>query len=552
MSLAGLMQHHPLTTGSLIDHAARNHGATEIVSRAARGTIERTNWGDLAMRSRRVATMLRSLGAMAGDRIATLAWNRTAHLELYYGVTAGGMVLHTVNPRLFPDQISYIIGHGGAKIICIDPDLLPILGPVIAGIPGINTVLVLGAEGDIPPSSALPLLAYETLLDRSAPIPSWPHLDEHVAASLCYTSGTTGDPKGVLYSHRSTVLHAMAACAADSMALSARDSVLLVTPLFHVNAWGLPFAAAMCGAKLVLPGAMLDGASLHSLLRDESVTFSLGVPTVWFGLLDYLAGHLDEAARTSLDLRRVFAGGAAVPRALVERFRDLLGVEVIQAWGMTETSPVATVCRPLAKHADTDDDGLLELRTKQGRAVFGVELRIEDTAGRELPRDGVAAGILKVRGPWVLSAYMGDEAGSALDAGGWFDTGDIARLDADGFLQLTDRAKDMIKSGGEWISSIDLENAAAAHPAVAEAAVIGVPHPRWQERPVMLLRLHDGKRVTTDAMSAFLATRVARWWLPDVILIVDELPHTATGKLLKTQLRERYRDQLWESSTPPR
>ena len=275
MSLAGLMQHHPLTTGSLIDHAARNHGATEIVSRAARGTIERTNWGDLAMRSRRVATMLRSLGAMAGDRIATLAWNRTAHLELYYGVTAGGMVLHTVNPRLFPDQISYIIGHGGAKIICIDPDLLPLLGPVIAGIPGINTVLVLGAEGDIPPSSALPLLAYETLLDRSAPIPSWPHLDEHVAASLCYTSGTTGDPKGVLYSHRSTVLHAMAACAADSMALSARDSVLLVTPLFHVNAWGLPFAAAMCGAKLVLPGAMLDGASLHSLLRDESVTFSL-------------------------------------------------------------------------------------------------------------------------------------------------------------------------------------------------------------------------------------------------------------------------------------
>lgn len=540
--LAGLMQRHPLTTASLIDHAERQHGGTEIVSRAADGTIQRTDWAGVARRARKVAGLLRDLGAGPGDRIATLAWNRTAHLELYYGVTAAGMVLHTVNPRLFPEQIRYIVAHGGAEILFVDADLLPLLAPVVADLAGIRTVIVLGTAAGDP---GLPgAIAYDDAVDAAAPIERWPELDENMASSLCYTSGTTGDPKGVLYSHRSTVLHAFAACAADSMALSGRDSVLLVTPLFHVNAWGLPFAAAMCGAKLVLPGAALDGASLHALMRDEGVTFSLGVPTVWFGFLDHLARHGGADPARDLALRRVFMGGAPTPPVLIERFRDMLGVEVVQAWGMTETSPVATVCRPLARHDDLDDDAMVALRATQGRAVYGVELRIEDEAGTPLAHDGRASGLLKVRGHWVLDAYMGQERGAALDTAGWFDTGDVARIDGDGFLHLTDRAKDMIKSGGEWISSIDLEHAAAAHPAVAEAAVIGVPHPRWQERPILLLRLHPDASLTSEAMIDHLGERVARWWLPDAVLFVDDLPHTATGKLLKTELRARYRDQL--------
>lgn len=541
MPLAGLMQRHPLTTASLIDHAERNHGSTEIVSCAADGTIHRTDWAGVARRARKVAGLLHELGARPGDRIATLAWNRTPHLELYYGVTAAGMVLHTVNPRLFPEQIRYIVAHGGAEILFVDADLLPLLRPLIVELSGIKRVVVLGSESDdVPPGH----LAYDEAVEATRPITAWPDLDENAASALCYTSGTTGDPKGVLYSHRSTVLHAFAACAADSMALSARDSVLLVTPLFHVNAWGLPFAAAMCGAKLVLPGISLDGASLHALMRDEAVTFSLGVPTVWFGFIDHLTRQGDTDSLRGLALERVFMGGAPTPPVLIERFRDLLGVEVVQAWGMTETSPVATVCRPLARHRDLDDAAMVALGATQGRAVYGVELRIEDEIGSPLDHDGSMSGILKVRGHWVLDAYMGQERGSALDESGWFDTGDVARIDGDGFLHLTDRAKDMIKSGGEWISSIDLESAAASHPAVAEAAVIGVPHPRWQERPILLLRVHPEADLTAEAMLDHLAQRVARWWLPDAVIFVDDLPHTATGKLLKTELRARYRDRL--------
>ncbi|MBY8822630.1 long-chain fatty acid--CoA ligase [Sphingomonas colocasiae] len=538
--MQGLMQSQQLTTAMLIRHAAINHPRREIVSRAFDGTMVRSDWASLEERARRVAGALASLGLAPGDRVATLAWNRLPHLELYYGVSAAGMVLHTVNPRLFPEQIRYILEHGGARILCVDPDLLPIVAPLLAELHTIEAVIVLCGEADMPDTRLQGLIAYEALLSATAPIADWPEIVEHAASSLCYTSGTTGNPKGVLYSHRSTILHAMSALAADSMALSAHDSILVVTPLFHVNAWGIPYSAAMCGAKLVLPGSALDPVSLYELARDEGATFSLGVPTIWFAFCDHLERDRSAAERAALRIDRIFTGGAAAPRSLIERLRDLLGVETLQAWGMTETSPVATVCRPLAHQSALSAGDQAELRARQGRAVFGVELRIEDDQGNALPRDGEASGLLKVRGPWVLNAYHGTRPGSAIDADGWFDTGDVARIDTDGFLQITDRAKDVIKSGGEWISSIDLENAATSHPKVAEAAVIGVAHAKWQERPLMLIRLHPGERCSPPEILDHLSGQVARWWLPDDIVFVDALPHTATGKLLKTRLREDY------------
>jgi acyl-CoA synthetase (AMP-forming)/AMP-acid ligase II len=547
-SVLGLMQQIPLLTSSLIEHAARNHGATEIVSRTAEGTLERTNWREVASRARRVAGMLKRLGVGVGDRVATLAWNRTHHLELYYGVTGSGVVLHTVNPRLFGEQITYILNHADSSHVFVDVDLLPILEPLARELTKVKAFIVLTERSHMPRSGLKNLLCYEDLLEGETDEYEWPVLDENSASTLCYTSGTTGNPKGVLYSHRSTVLHAFCAVAADGMALSARDSVLLATPLFHVNAWGVPFAAAMCGAKLVLAGAQLDGRSLYELLRDERCTFSLGVPTLWFGVMDYIEGNVAEEERRVLELQRVLCGGAAPPRALLERLHRVLGVDAFQAWGMTETSPLATVCRPLAKHAELEDAERIDLYTRQGRPVFGIELRIENDEGRSLPRDGVATGELKVRGPWVASGYFKGEGGPALSADGWFATGDVARIDPDGFLQLTDRSKDVIKSGGEWISSIDLENAAVGYPGVAEAAVIGVPHPKWQERPLLLVRTAPGHTIDRESILSYLSQKVARWWLPDDVVVVDELPHTATGKLLKTELRARYRDYLLPKS----
>ncbi|WP_205411629.1 long-chain-fatty-acid--CoA ligase [Sphingomonas carotinifaciens] len=544
--LKGGMQQWPLTTGALIDHAARQHGATEVVSRAADGRVVRSHWAGIAANARAAAAGLAMLGAERGDRVATLAWNRAAHLELYYAISAGGMVLHTVNPRLHADQVRYVTAHGGARILCVDPDLLPIVTPILPLLPEVHTVVVLGdIPADLP--DGVRYLSYADLLGLAPPLAEWPVLDENDAASLCYTSGTTGDPKGCLYSHRSILLHAFGICAADSMALSACDTVLLLPPMFHVNSWGVPFGAAMCGAKLVLPGNQLDGASLLALLRDERVTFSLGVPTVWFMLLDHIAANTDAEARAALRLDRVFTGGASTPRALVQRFRDLLGVETMQAWGMTETSPVAAVCRPLGCQRDLPPEEALDLRAKAGRGVFGVELRVEDEDGRGLPVGDAATGALKVRGHWVIDRYFGASA-DAVDADGWFGTGDVGRIDAHGFLQITDRSKDVIKSGGEWISSIELENAAAAHPAVAEAAVVGVAHPSWQERPLLLVRLHPDVPFDADDMRAHLLRHVARWWLPDDIVVVDELPHTASGKVVKAALRERYRDHLSSSA----
>lgn len=540
----GLMQSQQLTTAMLIRHAAVNHPNREIVSRKADGSLERSNWASVEKHARHIAAGLSELGLNAGDRVATLAWNRLPHLELYYGVSAAGMVLHTVNPRLFPEQIQYILDHGGARILCVDPDLLPIVEPLLGDLPHIERVIILCDQQDMPETSIADPISYQSLLSGTHPLAHWPEIDELSANALCYTSGTTGNPKGVLYHHRSTVLHAMSALAADSMALGAADSILVVTPLFHVNAWGIPYSAAMAGCKLILPGSAMDPASLYELMRDEGVTFSLGVPTVWFGFLDHLERDRSMADRAALKLNRIFTGGAATPRMLVQRFRDLLGVETMQAWGMTETSPVATICRPLAHHADLSPEAQLDLRVMQGRAAFGVELRIEDEDGAEIARGSEKAGFLKVRGPWVLNAYHGQPEGSALDDNGWFDTGDVARIDADGFLQITDRSKDVIKSGGEWISSIDLENAAMSHPKVAEAAVIGVAHPRWQERPLMLVQLHSGESCDRKDILDHLADKVARWWLPDDVLFVNSLPHTATGKLLKTDLRQQHGDHF--------
>lgn len=540
----GLMQAQPLTTAMLIRHAATNHPRREIVSRRADGSLERSDWQTVERHARHIAAGLADLGLKPGDRVATLAWNRLPHLELYFGVSGAGMVLHTVNPRLFPEQIRYIIDHGGARVLCIDPDLLATIEPLLADLPKVERVIILADQADMPETAITDPISYQSLTDGPRAIARWPDLDENSASALCYTSGTTGNPKGVLYSHRSSVLHAMSALANDSMSLGAADSILVVTPLFHVNAWGIPYSAAMAGSKLVLPGAALDPKSLYELMRDEAITFSLGVPTIWFAFLDHLERERPTEDREALKLDRIFTGGAATPRSLIERFRNFLGVETMQAWGMTETSPVATVCRPLAHHADFDEKAQIDLRAMQGRSVFGIELRIEDEDGKELPRDGEAAGLLKVRGPWVLSAYHGQSAGSALDPDGWFDTGDVAKIDPDGFLQITDRAKDVIKSGGEWISSIDLENAAVAHPKVAEAAVIGVAHPKWQERPLLLLQLHADETCTKAEIMDHLADKVARWWLPDDVIFVEELPHTATGKLLKTELRKRHGDHF--------
>jgi len=542
--MMGLMQCLPLTIGSVIDHAARNHGATEVVSRRVDGSFERSTWAQVAQRARRLATALDALGTKPGDRIASLAWNRIPHLELYYGVPASGRVLHTLNPRLFEEQIRYVLADGGARVLFVDPDLLALAEGVLAIHDAPVTVVVLCAREDMPASTRDDLIAYEDLIAAADPLAAWPDLDERTASSLCYTSGTTGAPKGVLYSHRSTVLHAMSLMTADSMALSARDNALLLPPMFHVNSWGVPYGSAMCGAKLVLPGAQLDGASLHALLRDEDITFSLGVPTVWFSILDQIERTATAEERGALRLERVFMGGAATPRALVQRFRDLLGVETMQAWGMTETSPVVAVTRPMARHHGQPWEEELDLRAKAGRCLFGCEVGVADADGNVTGPGANAVGALVVRGHWVTNGYFGKEPGSALDAQGWFDSGDIARIDADGFVQITDRSKDVIKSGGEWISSIDLENAAVAHPAVKEAAVIGVPHPRWQERPLLLLVLQPGETVSREAMLAHLTGHVARWWLPDDIVTVDELPHTGSGKVIKSELRDQYRHHL--------
>ena len=534
----GNMMQMPLLISALLRHADAYHGDTEIVSRLAPGEIHRYTYRDAHRRVRQLANALASLGVAPSSRVGTLAWNTHRHFELYFAVSGMGAIINTVNPRLFPEQVEYIINHAENEIMCFDLAFLPLVEKIAARCPRVKTWVALTGDGQMP-DIALKPLCFESLLDGQGDRFEWPEFDENTASSLCYTSGTTGNPKGVLYSHRSTLLHTLGICLPDGLDLSAREVMMPVTPMFHVFSWGLPYAACLVGAKLVLPGAQLDGASLYELFEKERVTFTSGVPTVWLGLLQYLqTQHLKLP-----NLKRVVIGGSACAPAMFDQFADL-GVEVIHAWGMTETSPFATSNHAKAKHLALSEADRRKLRTKQGRPGFGVELKIVDGEGRELPRDGVAFGDLLVRGPWVAAAYFKADGGSVL-RDGWFPTGDVATLDEDGFVQITDRSKDVIKSGGEWISSIDIENFAIAHPAVAEAAVIGVAHPKWDERPLLVVVRKSGQDLDRDQMLDFLRDKVAKWWLPDDVLFVESLPHTATGKLSKLTLRQQLKDYRW-------
>ncbi len=535
----GLMMDSPLLTSSLIVHAARHHGDTEIVSRSVEGPIHRTTYAEAEDRAKRLAKALLELGVGGSDRIATLAWNGHRHLELYFGVSGLGAVCHTINPRLFADQLAYIVNHAEDRYVFLDPSFVGLLEGLYERLPAVEGFVIMTDAEHMPETSLPNVLCYETLIAAQDADYDWPRLDENLASALCYTSGTTGNPKGTLYSHRSTVLHSYSCCTADHpLAISCREVILPVVPMFHVQAWGIPYAAAMAGAKLVLPGARLDGEGLHELLQAERVTITAGVPTIWFGLLDYLA----KTGKTLDHLECLTVGGSAAPLSMIEAFEEDHGVEVIHAWGMTETSPVATTGRLKRKFLDLPRAEQRKIKVTQGRTLYGVETKIADDAGQAQPHDGRASGQLMVRGPWVASAYFEDQAASAavFDASGWFATGDVATIDPDGHIKITDRSKDLIKSGGEWISSIDLENAAMGHPEVAEAAAIALPHPKWGERPLLVIVRREAGQVTAAALHDFLATRVAKWWLPDEVAFVDELPHTATGKVSKLKLREIY------------
>jgi fatty-acyl-CoA synthase len=535
----GLMQDRPLLIQQLIDHAALNHGDTEIVSRTVEGGIHRYTYRDAQLRSKKVAEALLALGIEPGDRIGTLAWNGYRHFELYYGVSGMGAVCHTINPRLFPEQIAYIVNHAEDQLLFVDLNLLPAVEKLLPLFKTVRHVVAMTDRAHLPPDLEIPnLLVYEELIADKPGSYEWPEFDEHTASSLCYTSGTTGNPKGVLYSHRSTVLHSYGAALPDTLGLSARSVILPVVPMFHVNAWGLPYAAPMVGAKLVFPGVALDGASVYELFETEKVTFTAGVPTVWLALLNHM-----QANKLKLStVKYAVIGGSAAPPAMIETFDHDYGVEVLHAWGMSEMSPLGSVNHPKAKHLALPHQEQLAIRLKQGRPPFGVDMKIVDDAGNDLPRDGKAFGDLLVRGPWITSGYFKGEGGDVLRDGGWFPTGDVATLDPDGYMQITDRSKDVIKSGGEWISSIDLENAAMAHPAVAEAAVIGVAHPKWDERPLLIVQKKPDVELGKKELIEFLGSKVAKWWLPDDVQFVEAIPHTATGKILKTRLREDFKD----------
>ena len=536
--MLGLMQNHPLLISSLIDFAARHHQDGQVVSRRVEGDIHRYTWADVQKRAKQVANGLDALGLKAGERVGTLAWNGYRHLELYFGVSGSQRVLHTINPRLLPEQIAWIVNHAEDQILCFETSFLPIVQGIHAHCKTVKHWIALCDEDKLPKDTGIPnLMSYEAWIGKQSTDYTWPVFDENTASSMCYTSGTTGHPKAALYSHRSTVLHAYAAALPDVMGLSARDSALPVVPMFHVNAWGLPYSAAMVGAKVVFPGPALDGKSVYELMDSEKVTFAAGVPTVWQMLL----GHVAQNKLKFSILKRTVIGGSACPPAMIDTFRNDYGVDVLHAWGMTEMSPLGTLCTLKEKHRELPEDQQMAIRLKQGRAIFGVDMKIVGANGEELPWDGRTYGDLYVKGAWILDKYFKGEGGDPL-RDGWFPTGDVATIDADGFMQITDRSKDVIKSGGEWISSIDIENTAMAHPAVAMAACVGMPHPKWDERPIVVVTLKPGAEVTRDELLAFYEGKVAKWQVPDDVVFVDSIPIGATGKMLKTKLREQLKD----------
>jgi fatty-acyl-CoA synthase len=536
--MLGLMQQQSLLISSLIEFANRHHHDGEVVSRRVEGDIHRYTWRDVANRSRQVANALDSLHLAQGQRVATLAWNGYRHLELYFGVSGSGRVLHTLNPRLHPDQIAWIVNHAEDQMLCFDMTFLPLIQAVHVHCPGVKFWVALCDADMLPTDSGIPnLRSYEELLATKSEQYDWPALDENTASSMCYTSGTTGHPKAALYSHRSTLLHAYAAALPDVMCISARDSILPVVPMFHVNAWGIPYSAAMTGAKLVFPGPSMDGKSIYELIEAERVSFAAGVPTVWQMLL----AHMKPDQRTFSTLKRTVIGGSACPPAMIHAFQEDYGVEVLHAWGMTEMSPLGTLCTLKNKHLHLPEEQQMKLRLKQGRCIFGVDMKIVNDTGQELPQDGKTFGDLHVKGPWILREYFKQEGGSPL-IDGWFPTGDVATIDEDGFMQITDRSKDVIKSGGEWISSIDIENIAMGHPDVAMAACIGMPHPKWGERPVVCVVLKKGSTLTASSMLKFYEGKTAKWQIPDDAMFVDAIPLGATGKMLKTKLREQLKD----------
>ena len=533
--MLGLMQSQQLSIASLIDFAEKHHADTEIISRRVEGDIHRSDWATVAKRSRQVANALDAWHVDAGARIATLAWNGYRHLELYFGVSGSGRVLHTLNPRLHPEQITWIVNHAEDHVLCFDMTFWPIVQSIHAQCPTVKQWVAMCDSDRLPNDPNMPhLVSYETWIQSQPTTYHWPELDENTASCMCYTSGTTGNPKAALYSHRSTLLHAYACALPDVMCLSARDSVLPVVPMFHVNAWGIPYSAAMVGCKLVFPGAALDGKSVYELLESEQVTLAAGVPTVWQMLL----GHLKAGQLRFNHLKRTVIGGSACPPAMIQAFNDDYGVEVLHAWGMTELSPLGTLCTLKNKHLALPKDEQMNIRLKQGRAIFGVDFKIVDDQGHEQPHDGKAFGDLMVKGPWVVREYYKQEGGSPL-INGWFPTGDVATVDPEGFMQITDRSKDVIKSGGEWISSIDVENIAMAHPDVAMAACIGMAHPKWDERPIVVVVKRPGVALERDELLKFYEGKIAKWQIPDDVVFVESIPLGATGKMLKTRLREQ-------------
>jgi 3-(methylthio)propionyl---CoA ligase len=540
--MLGLMQQQPLLISSLLIHAARHHAQAEVVSATAPGAVHHTTWEATERDARRLARVLRKLGVKAQDRVGTLAWNDHRHLQVYYGTSGMEAICHTINPRLAPDDIAYIINHAGDSVLFVDPGFAPLIAGIASAIKDNVRDVVMMTDTAGMPSLDLPhgirLHCYDELMAAADDDYAWPGFDENTASALCYTSGTTGRPKGVLYSHRSTVIHAYAIALPDVLDLRATSRILPVVPMFHVNAWGIPYATALTGASLILPGRHLDGASLARLLNQERVTMTCGVPTIWLGLLQHLRSSGDKL----VTVKRIMTGGSAAPPLLIEAFRDEYGIAVEHGWGMTELSPVGTYNAPKPAQAGLSGEAAVRHMLKQGRVLPGIDMKIVDGEGRALPWDGKQFGNLMVRGPWVCSGYYGEAPGSACDSDGWFATGDVATIDPHGYMEITDRSKDVIKSGGEWISSISLENIALSHPDVAEAAVVAARHAKWDERPLLLVVPRPGRTVDPAAVLRVYEGQVAKWWLPDEVLVVDELPHTATGKLLKTELRNRYRD----------